>query len=79
MSLLQQLQSGRFVNWLISSVAVSPELLLLKSTILDRVAFARLDQFSRLTDPSAVKADDSDSILVSRWSFSLVRSSARGR
>ena len=79
MSLLRQLQSGRFINCEISRVAVSPDLLLLKSMTLDRVAFARLDHFSRSTDPSAVKADDSDSILESRWSFSLVRSSARGR
>jgi len=61
-SLLQQLQSGRFINWLISSIVVSPDLLLLKTLILDRAAFARLDQFSRLTDPSAVKVDDSESI-----------------
>ena len=66
MSLLQELHSGRFINWLISKVTVSPDLFLLDNIILDRVDFAKLDYCSALTGPSATKAHDNDSISKSR-------------
>ena len=78
-SLLQALQSGRFTNWVICRVAVLPDFLLLNRIIHARVALARFAHCSTLTESSAVNVDDSDSIFESRWSFSRVRSSAKGR